>query len=310
MPRLTGLWAALHRVARRRWTQVLSAVALNPAVPNFFTGSIVQARSKGICVPVLNCYSCPSAWGACPIGSLQHAFAGLRNKLSVGEVQLGLYALGSVGVVGSLVGRFPCGWLCPFGLLQEWLHKIPGPKLRIPRVFRYLKYVVLVLTVFVLPAVVLNAVGVGDTWFCKWICPAGTLEAGIPLVAANAGIRSLAGLLFAWKVSLLVLFVSWMIVSHRPFCRTVCPLGALLGLFNKVSLLRLRVDASKCLSCGACSRACPVDLDVPKQPNSPECIRCLKCVKACEVGCLDYQFPLHERKPAAGEKPAPAVKDC
>jgi ferredoxin-type protein NapH len=291
----------MRLLTRRGWVQILSAVALNPFVPNFFTGSIVQARSKGICVPVLNCYSCPSAWGACPIGSLQHAFAGLRYRLSIGEFQLGLYALGSIGVVGSLVGRFPCGWFCPFGLLQEWLHKIPGPKLRVPRMLRYLKYVVLVLTVFVLPALVLSAVGYGDTWFCKWICPAGTLEAGLPLVAADADIRAAVGLLFAWKASLLVVFLLWMIVSHRPFCRTICPLGALLGLFNKISLLRLRVASAKCLSCGSCSRVCPVDLDVPKQPNSPECIRCLKCVKACETGCIDYQFPLH------GSRTEPAV---
>lgn len=309
MAGLAALRTGLGRVTRRRWVQILSTIVLNPIVPNFFTGSIVQLRSKGVCVPVLNCYSCPSALGACPIGSLQHAVAGIRYRLSIGEVQLGLYTLGSIGVVGSLVGRFPCGWLCPFGLLQEWLHKIPGPKLRIPRVLRYLKYVVLVLTVIVLPAVVLNAVGFGETWFCKWICPAGTLEAGIPLVAANAGIRGMVGLLFVWKVSLLVLFLLWMIVSHRPFCRTICPMGALLGLFNRVSLLRLRVDHSRCLSCGSCSRACPVELDVLREANSPECIRCLKCVKACDAAALDYQFPLHRSgmstEPAGGPEPVP-----
>jgi polyferredoxin len=280
--------------------QIASAIALNPIVPNYFTGTIVRARSKGICVPVLNCWSCPAATAACPIGALQHAFASLRFRFATGELQFGLYALGSIGIIGSLVGRFPCGWFCPFGLLQEVLHKIPGPKLPIPRILGYLKYVILALTVFLLPAVVLNAAGLGDAWFCKWICPAGTLEAGLPLVAANAGIRSQIGLLFVWKVVLLVAFVLWMIVSLRPFCRTICPLGAILGLFNKVSLFRLRVDSSRCLSCGDCSRVCPVELDVPKRPNSPECIRCLKCVKVCQGGCLDYEFPLRGRasKPA------------
>jgi len=296
----------VFRLTRRRWVQILSTIALNPIVPHFFTGKIVQAQSKGVCVPVLNCYSCPAAVGACPIGTLQHSFAALRFRISTGVIQPGLYALGSLGIVGSLVGRFPCGWFCPFGLLQELLYKIPGPKLRIPKILNYLKYVILALTVFILPAVVLDAVGYGETWFCKWICPAGTLEAGLPLVAANAAIRSQIGLLFVWKVAVLVAFVLWMIVSMRPFCRTVCPLGALLGLFNKVSLLCLTVDSSRCLGCGSCSKACPVDLDVPKEPNSPECIRCLKCVKACEVGCLDYEFPLHARR--EGEA-APADQD-
>jgi ferredoxin-type protein NapH len=253
---------------------------------------------------VLNCYSCPSAVAACPIGSLQHAVASIRVRLSIGESQFGLYALGSLGVVGSLVGRFPCGWFCPFGLVQELLHKLPGPKLRIPRFLTHLRYAVLALTVFILPFLVLDAAGYGDTWFCKWICPAGTLEAGLPLVVANAGIRSQVGLLFAWKVALLAAFVLWMIVSMRPFCRTICPLGAILGLFNKVSLLRLTVDSDRCASCGDCSRACPVALEVPRRPNSPDCIRCLKCVKTCERGCLDYEFPLLSRPPRS-EQPAP-----
>lgn len=175
-------------MARRRWVQILSAITLNPIVTNYFTGTIVRAKSKGICVPVLNCYSCPAAVGACPIGSLQHAFASIRFRFATGELQFGLYVLGSLGIVGSLVGRFPCGWFCPFGLLQDILHKIPGPKLRIPRILTYLKYLILVMTVLLLPAVVLNAAGFGDTWFCKWICPAGTLEAGLPLVTANADI--------------------------------------------------------------------------------------------------------------------------
>lgn len=296
----------MFHLARRRWVQIVSTIALNPIVPYFFAGKIVQAQSKGVCVPVLNCYSCPAAVGACPIGTLQHSFAALRFRISTGVIQPGLYALGLLGIVGSLIGRFPCGWFCPFGLLQELLHKIPGPKLGIPKILNYLKYAILALTVFILPAVILDAVGYGETWFCKWICPAGTLEAGLPLVAANADIRSQIGLLFIWKVALLAAFVLWMIVSMRPFCRTVCPLGAFLGLFNKVSLLRLTVDSDRCLGCGSCSRVCPVDLDVPKQPNSPECIRCLKCVKACEVGCLDYQFPLHARRE---ETVAPADRD-
>ena len=269
----------------------MSTIGLNAYVPALFTGTIVQAQSKGICVPVLNCYSCPSAIAACPIGSIQHSMASARVRISAGEFQVGLYALGSLGVMGALLGRFSCGWFCPFGLVQELLYKIPGPKLRIPHLLGYLKYIVLALTVFILPFFVLDAFGYGEQWFCKWICPAGTLEAGLPLVAANAAVRSGIGLLFSWKVVLLVLFVSWMIVSMRPFCRTVCPLGAILGLFNRVSFLRLKVDRSTCDSCGRCSQACPVDLDVPKQPNSPDCIRCLKCVKACPESCIRYEFP-------------------
>ena len=289
---ISAVRSLLSRLTRRRWAQIVSTVGLNAYLPAFFSGTIVQARSKGICVPVLNCYSCPSAVAACPIGSIQHSMASVRARLSLGEFQAGLYALGSLGIVGALVGRFPCGWFCPFGLIQELLYKIPGPKLRIPHLAGYLKYAVLALTVFILPFFVLDAFGYGEQWFCKWICPAGTLEAGLPLVAANAAVRGQAGALFAWKIILLVAFVAWMIVSMRPFCRTICPLGAILGLFNKVSFLRLKIDNNACTACGRCSQTCPVDLDVPKRPNSPECIRCLKCVKVCPESCIHYEFPL------------------
>ncbi len=291
----------MPRLARRRWTQILSTIVLNLYLPAFFTGSIVRARSKGVCVPVLNCYSCPSAIAACPIGSLQHSFASIRFRLSTGEFQFGLYAFGSLGVIGSLVGRFPCGWLCPFGLLQELLHKIPGPKLNLPHFVTYARYVVLGLTVFILPFLVVDAAGIGDTWFCKWICPAGTLEAGIPLAAGNGEVRSLLGPLFIWKVSLLVAFLIWMVVTLRPFCRTICPLGAILGIFNKVSILRLTVDSASCAACDECNRVCPVNVDVRRRPNSPDCIRCLKCVNACKSRCLDYEFPGCDRLKRRGQ---------
>lgn len=284
-------------LSRRRWIQIASAVLLNLYIPAFFSGTIVQARSKGICVPVLNCYSCPGAVASCPIGSMQHMMGSLRARWSLGQVQLGLYVIGSLGIVGAMIGRFPCGWFCPFGLFQELVHKIPGPKLKVPPFLGYLKYVLLALTVFILPLLVLDAFGYGDQWFCKWICPAGTLEAGLPIVAANAGIRAQVGLLFAWKVVLLVAFFGWMVVSMRPFCRTVCPLGAILGLFNKVSLLRVSVDSGECVACGNCVAACPMGIDIRRSSNSPECIRCLKCAKVCEGDCISYQFGSTQRAP-------------
>lgn len=281
-----------RRPSRRRWLQLISTFGLNLYLPAFLQGTIVQWRSKGICVPVLNCYSCPSAIAACPIGSLQHVFAAMRFHISAGQYHLGLYALGSLGVVASLVGRFPCAWICPFGLLQEALYRIPSPKLRIPPYLGYMRYVFLAVMVFALPFLVLDAAGLGETWFCKWICPAGTLEAGLPLVAANAGIREQVGPLFAWKVAVLLFFLLAMIGTLRPFCRTTCPLGALLGLFNQASLFRLSVSRNRCQQCGRCQEICPVSVPVREKPNSPDCIRCLKCIPACEQRCINYEFPL------------------
>ena len=282
---------------RRRIVQVISALVANPYFPSLFKKQIYlyQGRLKGICVPILNCYSCPLAVGACPIGALQNFFASLRSSFAMAQYQLGLYIIGTLGIFGSLIGRMPCGWLCPFGFLQELLHKIPTHKISIPRFMSYFKYAFLLIMVIAMPALIVDEFGYGQTWFCKLVCPAGTLEAGIPMVGLSKNIRSQIGLLFSWKVGLLVIFLGWMVVSKRPFCRVVCPLGAFFSLFNKVSLFRMVVDRDKCVKCDACYRSCPTELKIYETPNSPDCIRCLKCVEACKFGAVSSEF-LHNRQ--------------
>jgi len=275
---------------------MISALVANSYVPSLFTRQIYQGRLKGICVPMLNCYSCPLAVGACPIGELQNYFASIRSAFAAVQYQSGLYVVGTLGIVGSLIGRMPCGWLCPFGFLQELLHKIPTPKISIPRFMSYFKYAFLVIMVVALPALILDDFGYGQTWFCKWICPAGTLEAGIPMVGLSENIRSQIRFLFSWKVGLLMTFLVWMVVSRRPFCRVVCPLGAFFALFNKVSFFRMVVYPNKCVRCDACYRNCPTELRIYETPDSPDCIRCLKCIKACKFGVVEYEFIRNRRK--------------
>jgi polyferredoxin len=275
---------------KRVWYQAVSALTINVWLPNWLTGKIFQGQVKGVCVPVLNCYSCPSAVGACPVGAMQTSLASLRVNLSAAEHKFGLYVIGLLGVVGSVVGRMPCGWACPFGLVQELMHKIPTPKLKVPRFLSYFRYAFLAVLVVALPLFIVDQFGFGQTWFCKWVCPAGTLEAGIPLILLNAGLRGLIGFMYYWKVALLVLFLGWMTVSRRPFCRTVCPLGAILGLFNRGSLFRMAVDDEKCTLCDKCRRDCPVDIGIYDSANSPDCVRCLKCVSSCQYGAVSYEF--------------------
>ena len=275
---------------RRRLIQIISAFVANSYLPSLFTKGIYQGNLKGFCIPILNCYSCPLATFACPIGSLQHFFASVRANLAVGSYQFGLYVIGILGIVSSAVGRMACGWVCPFGLLQELLYKIRSPKLAIPRFLPHFKYVFLAITVVLLPILAVDDFGYGQTWFCKWICPAGTLEAGIPLVALNESIRQQIGYLFGFKTALLILFLGWMVLSKRPFCRTVCPLGAIFSLFNRVSIFQLVIHQDKCVRCDACYRACPTDIKVYEDANSPDCVRCLRCIKACEFDAVGYEI--------------------
>ncbi len=180
----------------RRWVQAGTAALTNGYYAGFFQGKIYTGGSKAICVPGLNCYSCPGALGACPLGSLQ-AVLGSR------DYRFAFYVVGFLMLAGVVLGRFVCGWLCPFGLIQEALHKIPvGRKLRrLPgeRWLKCLKYVLLAVFVILLPLYAVDAFGQGTPAFCKFICPAGTLEAGHPLLLMNTGLRAAVGWLFVWK---------------------------------------------------------------------------------------------------------------
>ena len=277
----------------RRLIQAVSAIIINPHWPSVFARKIYQGNLKGFCVPGLNCYSCPLAIFACPVGSIQHILSQIRPSIELGKYYVGIYVIGILGVIGSAVGRMACGWICPFGALQDLLHKIPSPKIKIPRFLNYFKYAVLLMMVVILPVVVVDSFGYGQVWFCKFLCPTGTLEAGIPMILLDPSLRSLIGFQFWSKIAILVFFIGWMILSRRPFCRTTCPLGAIYSLFNRVSIFRLSVDLSKCVKCDLCYKVCPMRIKVYENPNDKDCIRCLDCRKVCNFDAVSYEIVGH-----------------
>ena len=271
----------------RGWIQAAAFLLTNIHLPNFFKGQIYRGTGKIVCVPGLNCYSCPGAAGACPIGAFQAVVGSSKFRFSY-------YITGILILLGVLLGRFICGFLCPFGWFQELLHKIPTPKLSTRRLkpLRYLKYAILLVMVVLLPALITNDLGMGNPFFCKYLCPQGVLEGAIPLALVNNGIRAALGKLFTWKLGILITVAVLSVLFYRPFCKWLCPLGAFYALFNRVSLLQMQVDKNKCVSCGKCARACKMDVDVTKHPNHTECIRCGMCVKACPTRaiCDRYGF--------------------
>lgn len=267
----------------RLWVQVIFTALTNGYALGFLKGKIYTGPLKNLCVPGLNCYSCPGALGSCPIGSLQ-AVLGSRNY------KMSFYIVGFFMIIGSIFGRFVCGWLCPFGLVQDLLHKIPSPLKRknLPghKYLVWMKYIVLAVFVIGMPLTVTDIIGQGSPWFCKYICPSGTLFGGIPLTIRNPSLRSAIGGLFCWKVLLLLVIVIGAVVINRPFCKYLCPLGAVYGLFHPIAFYRYQIDEEKCTGCGKCKKACPADIPAWKEPNSRECIRCGACIKACPEGAI------------------------
>ncbi len=275
-----------HLLARfRGWIQAGATLLTNIHLPNFLKGGLYQGKGKAVCVPGLNCYSCPAASGACPIGAFQAVVGSSKFRFSY-------YITGFLILLGVLLGRVICGFLCPFGWFQELLHKIPTKKLSTKKLkpLTYLKYVVLLVMVVLLPVLVTNQLGMGDPFFCKYLCPQGVLEGAIPLSLANSGIRAALGSLFTWKFIVLLTVIVLSIVFYRPFCKWLCPLGAFYALLNKVSLFQMQVDQSKCVSCGKCAKVCKMDVDVTKSPNHTECIRCGMCIRACPTDAVSFRY--------------------
>lgn len=271
----------------RHIVQTIWALLTNSYLVGFARGKIYQGPLKNLCVPGLNCYSCPGALGSCPIGAFQ-AVLGSRNY------KFAFYVAGFLMFVGALVGRFVCGWLCPFGLIQDLLHKIPFVK-KIKtflgdKLLRKLKYVIFAVFVVILPLFVVDMLGQGTPYFCKLICPAGTLEGGIPLVFANETLQRVVGWLYTWKLAVLIVTIIISIIIYRPFCKYICPLGAIYSVFNPISVFRYRVDKEKCVNCGICSNVCKMQVDPLKNINDPECIRCGLCKNSCPTGAISCGF--------------------
>ena len=273
----------------------------NGYLEGFLRGRIYTGGSKHVCVPGLNCYSCPGAFAACPIGALQATLSGRRYSVA-------FFVTGMLLLFGAALGRIVCGFLCPFGLVQDLLHKIPFPKKlrRLPRerVLRCIRFAVLGLFVILLPSVVRDVTGMGEPWFRKYICPSGTLFGGIPNVLLNPTLRGSIGPLFWWKIGVMAFLLLLSIVLYRPFCRYLCPLGAVYGLCNPVALIRYEIKHDACVKCGQCEETCPFGIRVWEQPNSIDCIRCGKCRAVCPTGAIAIKRILPQKQTKSSEADA------
>ena len=261
-----------------------------------FSGSIYTGFFKRVCAPGLNCASCPAALFACPIGILQNFLASLKVFNFKSLVSIGSYILGFFLLYGAIFGRLICGWVCPFGFIQDLLYKVPFFKKRLITSLSLQRAIrVLVLfTVLVFPWLFLNSIGIGEETFCKYICPSGTLLAGLPNIALHPSFTSMIGKVFCLKLFVLFVVIVGAIVDQRFFCKYVCPLGFIYGFFNSMSIFRVKHIAEKCNDCKMCTRVCPVGIDPRTQVDTVECIRCLNCAKVCKNQAIIYGFNLKD----------------
>jgi polyferredoxin len=223
-------------------------------------------RWHTMCSPVFHCYACPLATFACPIGVIAQ-FGALHIFPFI--------AIGLLVAVGAAFGSLVCGWVCPFGFLQDLVARAPTPKFDLPKVAGHFRYVMLIGTVLAIP----YFFGEGHPLFVCRICPAGALEAAVPNMVGQA----IAGQEVIWpnalKLIILGLFLLAIFLMRRPWCRLLCPLGAIFSLFNRVSAFFLRFDADECTHCERCHQLCEYGIQPEKTPNDLNCIRCLECTQ-------------------------------
>ena len=295
-----------RKPASRRLVQLYAALLYNANLKGFIDGHIYSGDLKAVCVPGFNCYSCPGAVASCPLGALQ-------NALNAAGHTAPWYVLGMLALFGVILGRTVCGWICPLGLIQELLHKIPTPKVRKSnktRKLSYLKYGMLAVFVIALPLI--NGVGKGVILpaFCKYICPAGTLEGAVGLLQHPANSSSFFQLkaLFTSKWVIMLAIGLACVFCYRSFCRFICPLGAIYGFFNRFALAGVKVDPDRCNGCGQCVARCPMDV---RHVGDHECISCGKCISVCAQGAISLKcgkITLQGPETGKNADPAPVLR--
>ena len=278
-----GRWFKNHAPTKRRLIQLYAALLTNANIKGFISGTIYTGSSKVMCVPGLNCYSCPGAIGACPLGALQNALANSGTRAPV-------YVLGILALFGIILGRTICGFLCPTGLLQDFAYKIRTPKLKkskVTRLLSYLKYILLVVLVIAVPLAFVGQDRLIPA-FCKFVCPAGTFGGAISLLfhPDNADLYGMLGPMFTWKFALFCAIAVACVFIYRAFCRFICPLGAIYGFFNKIALLGIKLDKEKCTDCGLCVAHCKMDI---KRVGDHECINCGECIAVCPTKAIRWK---------------------
>lgn len=299
-------WWDRYKPTKRRLIQLYSALLYNANLKGFVTGQIYTGKTKALCVPGFNCYSCPGAIGACPLGSLQASVAAAGKNI-------GFYIIGIILLYGLIAGRTICGWFCPMGLIQELLHKIPTPKIkksRITRALSYLKYGMLAGFAFLIPLWYGLKHSMAVPGFCKYICPAGTFEGAMALLSNknNSSFFGMLGILFTRKFVIMLFIGLACVFCYRSFCRFLCPLGAMYGMFSRLAIIGVKVDAGRCNGCGLCVSKCKMDV---KRVGDHECIHCGHCIDTCSQGALSLkagEFTLKAPLRGCAHEPAQSVE--
>lgn len=222
----------------------------------------------------------PGVEGFLPISSLMSVYYFLLTGTVHQVHPAGFFIFIGIVAVSFVFGKSFCSWFCPIGFLSELIadfgEKLFGRKIRIPKFLDYplrsLKYLILAFFSYSI------FMGMDALTLKLFLDSPYNIIADLKLYYFFADIS---------RFSILVLSVLFVlsIIIRNFWCRYLCPYGALLGIFSLLSPNKIKRNASSCIDCGLCAKACPSSLKVDKVNTvvSDECTTCMNCVDACPV---------------------------
>ncbi len=275
-------------ISIRRTVQIISFLLVSMGVFGLSTGFIY---------PVFFCNASPGACAACPIWMLEHGSTACGEGNWEDGFLMFVWLAGFLGFLLLLFGRWFCGWACPIGFLQELIDKggekaekvkysgaVSGIREKIESQgerLKYLKYIILIL-------IQIGSYITGRLFFTE-LDPIGAITATFWRLSYEGDEWNLRSN-FWIKMFFVILFFILVFIIGRGWCRFVCPIGAMFAPFNKVDMMRLKLDEEKCIDCGKCAKVCPMKIEMPYSDNDFECIRCGECIDSCPKDALSLNF--------------------
>lgn len=258
---------------KKKAVRVRFIVQLSVFILVFLIAASKQLVEMGIFIPFL---PDASLHAICPFGGVVTIYDFVTTGGFIQKIHSSAFILMILGVLSAILfGAIFCGYICPFGSYQEWIGKL-GKRLfpkkynkvvpaKLDKCLRYLRYVVLALVVYQTATTAMLVFQDVDPYYALF-----NFFSNEVAVAAYVVLGVITAL---------------SLIIERPWCKYLCPYGALLGLFNKIRIFKIRRNPSTCINCKKCDRACPMHISISNQAvvSSHQCIACHQCTS--DVSC-------------------------